>query len=137
MDARVTAQSQTYRLHQNAQDANIKHGQEVRADVPHVRVTAVMEGGGGWLGFRRAEPSEKAEIFFCNMDRIRIREVLETGDGGALPSSVVVENLKVAESGTYDLNNVLVRANGDLRIVVDEKSEVRRASEPELAGSWV
>jgi hypothetical protein len=141
MDAHVTARSQTYRLHQQALEADIRHGQEVRADVPRVRVTAVTEDGGwgdrGWFGRRRATPTDQAEIFFCNMGRVRVREVLEHGDRGPLPTGVVVEHLAVPESGTYDLLNVLVRSNGDLRLVVDDETQVVRTQEPEVATSSV
>jgi len=135
MEAHVTAQSQTYRLHEQAHEADIRHGQEVRVDVPHVRVTATMEGS-GWFGRRRATTVDRAEIFFCNMGRLRVREVIERGDRGPLPTSVVVENLTVPDSGTYDLVNVLVRSNGDLRLVVDDQTQVVRVGASESAGSW-
>lgn len=135
MDAQVTARSQTYRLHQQAADAEIRHGQEVRADVPHIRVTANLEGG-EWVRGPRVGSAERAQVFFCNMGRLRVREVLEAGDGGPLPANVVVENLDVPEAGTYDLLNVLVRSNGDLRLVVDEKTEIVRVEEPERAAGW-
>lgn len=135
MDAQVTARSQTYRLHQQASDAEIRHGQEVRADVPHVRVTANLEGG-EWVRGPRGGSTERAQVFFCNMGRMRVREVLEAGDGGPLPASVVVENLEVPEAGTYDLLNVLVKSNGDLRLVVDEKTEIVRVEEPERSAAW-
>lgn len=132
MEARVTAQSQTYRLHERAREAELRHGQEVRADVPHVRVRATA-GSTGWFG-RRLAPAH-AEIFFCNMGRIRVREVVADGDDAPLPTSVVVENLDVAESGVYDLQNVLVRSNGDLRLVIDSETQISRvaADEPTWA----
>lgn len=135
MDAQVTARSQTYRLHQQASDAEIRHGQEVRADVPHVRVTATLEGGEWVRGPRTGRP-ERGQIFFCNMGHLRVREVLDAGDGGPLPPSVVVENLNVPDAGTYDLLNVLVRSNGDLRLVIDEKTEIVPVAEPETTTGW-
>jgi serine/threonine protein kinase len=36
------------------------------------------------------------------------------------------EGLEVARGGTYDLLNVLVRSNGDLRLIVDEATRVER-----------
>ncbi len=131
MNAEVTARSQTYRLHEQASDARIQHGQEVRADVPHVRVTANREGGEWVRGFHDAG-ADRAQVFFCTMGRLRVREVLAAGDGGPLPPSVVVENLVVPEAGTYDLLNVLIQSNGDLRLVVDERTEVVRLQE----GDW-
>lgn len=134
MEARVTAQSQTYRLHERAREADLSHGEEVRADVPRVRVRAMGEPV-GWLGRHFASAERHAEVFFCNMGPMRVREVLAHGDHGPLPTNVVVENLDIAESGTYDLVNVLVRSNGDLRLVVDEETQVVRV--PEEAVGWM
>lgn len=133
MEAHVTAQSQTYRLHERAKEADIRHGQDVRADVPRVRVRATSETT-GWFG-RRSTVVGRAEVFFCNMGRMRVREVISTGDDEPLPTNVVVENLVVPESGMYDLVNVLVRSNGDLRLIVDEETQIVPALGTEAA--WV
>jgi len=37
---------------------------------------------------------------------------------------VVIEGLEVANLGTYDLLNVLVQSNGDLRLIVDHATRV-------------
>jgi len=66
----------------------------------------------------------KGEVYFCTMGPIRVREVMVPGDGGPLPSNVVVEGLEVASGGSYDLLNVLVQSNGDLRLVVDDATRV-------------
>lgn len=134
MEAHVTAQSQTYRLHERAKEADLRHGQDVRADVPRVRVRATSETT-GWFGRRSAGATGRAEVFFCNMGRLRVREVLNTGDDAPLPTNVVVENLVVPESGMYDLVNVLVRSNGDLRLIVDENTQIVPALGTEAA--WV
>jgi hypothetical protein len=44
------------------------------------------------------------------------------GDGGPLPEDTILEGLRVPIEGTYDLINVLVRSNGDLRLIMDEAS---------------
>ena len=43
---------------------------------------------------------------------------------GPLPSDVVVDGLEVASGGSYDLLNVLVQSNGDLRLIVDDATRV-------------
>jgi hypothetical protein len=125
MEAHVTPQSQSYRLRQRAEEAQIHHGQEVRADVPNVRVMASAGTPFGWLRRKAGAADTHSEVFFCNIGPIRIREVLANGDDQPLPADVIVEGLDVAESGFYDLVNVLIRSNGDIRLVLDEKTSIK------------
>ena len=130
MEARITAHSQPYRLRERIEEANVQHGSEIRADLPGVRVTAFADS---WFDsitgalFHAAAAPRYGEVFFCNMEPIRIRQVLDAGDTNPLPNTVVLEGLRVAESGTYDIINALVRSNGDIRLVVDEKTRVVQA----------
>jgi hypothetical protein len=57
------------------------------------------------------------------MGPIRVRETTTPGDGGPLPKNVVVQGLDVPDEGTYDLLNVLVQSNGDLRLIMDEAAQ--------------
>ena len=116
MEAKVTSYSQAHRLRERMQEAEVRHGQEIRADLPGIRVGAE---GRNWLLGR---PTGKAEVFFCTMGPITVREKLAAGDGGPLPSSAVVQGLEVPTEGTYDLIDVLVQSNGDLRVVFDGAS---------------
>lgn len=125
MEAHVTAQSQTFRLRERATEAKIQHGQDVRADLPHVRV-----GANGRTVDTQGQTVERGEVFFCHMGRILVREVLSAGDDAPLPDSAVTEGLEVLEPGYYDLLNVLVRSNGDIRVVVDTQSRVQAAAWP-------
>jgi hypothetical protein len=118
MEPRVMAHSQTYRLKERMTEAEIRHGQEVRADLPGIRVTAE---GPGW---RSAPEPQRGVIFFCTMGTIRVREVLASGDGQPLPSEVIVEGLVVPEPGTYDILNALVHSNGALRLQVDSATRI-------------
>jgi hypothetical protein len=118
MEPRVMAHSQTYRLRERMTEAEIRHGQEVRADLPGIRVTAEAPG---WRG---ASEPQRGVIFFCTMGAIRVREVLASGDGQALPSEVIVEGLVVPEPGTYDILNALVHSNGALRLQVDSATRI-------------
>jgi hypothetical protein len=119
MEARVTANSQVHRLKERLEQAEVRHGQEIRADLPGIMVTAARS----WLGSRQ---SDKGEVFFCSMGPIRLRSAMIGGDGKALPDEAVVQGLNVSAEGTYDLVNALVRSNGDLRVIVDEATEVVR-----------
>ncbi|HEY3012622.1 MAG TPA: hypothetical protein VGJ36_07755 [Gemmatimonadales bacterium] len=99
-------------------EAEIRHGQEVRADLPGIRVTAAIEG------WRTTPDPTIGAIFFCTMGPIRIREVLNHGDGDPLPSEVVLDGLAVPGPGTYDILNALVHSNGSLRVQVDSATQV-------------
>jgi hypothetical protein len=132
MEARVSAHSQAYRLRERMADVKVEHGQEIRADLPGIRVVAMARE---WFTARQRE---RGEVFFCTMGPIRVRKVAVSGDGGPLPTDVVVEGLEVANVGTYDLLNVLVRSNGDLRLIVDDASRVVSVPgkrEPSLMGT--
>jgi hypothetical protein len=122
MEARVTAYSQADRLRERVEQAEVRHGQEIRADLPGVRVTAMSRN---WLTGR---PTGKAEVFFCTMGPVRVREVTAAGDGAPLPNNVTVQGLEVPGEGTYDLLNVLIQSNGDLRLVMHEASQVLPAT---------
>jgi hypothetical protein len=111
MEAGITLQSQTFRLRERMQEANISHGQEIRADLPNIRVVALAGGG-------------EAQALFCTMGSIRVRETLNRGDGGPLPTEVTLEGLRVSGPGTYDILNAMVSSNGNLRLVVDEQARV-------------
>jgi hypothetical protein len=118
MQPRVMAYSQTYRLRERMAEAAIGHGQEVRADLPGIRVTAEM------ANWRSAPEPSVGAIFFCTMGSIRVREVLALGDGRPLPVEVVLEGLVVPGPGTYDILNALVHSNGSLQVRVDSATQV-------------
>src|SRR5215208_4333311 len=118
MEAHVTAYSQPYRLRERMQQAEVRHGQEIRADLPGIRVHAM---GRSWFTGR---PNPKGEVFFCTMGPIQVRETTTPGDGGPLPENVIVQGLEVPRDGTYDLKDVLVQSNGDLRVIVDGATQV-------------
>jgi hypothetical protein len=130
MEPRVFAHSQTYRLRERMREAEIRHGQEIRADLPGIRVTAALESS------RTALDPNTGAIFFCTMGPIRIREVLTQGDGAPLPIEVVLENLVVPGPGTYDIINALVHSNGALRVHVDSATQIVPRAQAYVQG-WV
>jgi hypothetical protein len=130
MQPRVMAYSQTYRLRERMAEAAIGHGQEVRADLPGIRVTAEM------ANWRSAPEPRTGAIFFCTMGSIRVREVLALGDGRPLPIEVVLEGLVVPGPGTYDILNALVHSNGSLQVRVDSATQVVPRVQS-LAEAWL
>ena len=131
MEPRVFAHSQSYRLRERMSDAQIKHGQEIRADLTGIRVMAAVDG---WR--TPAVSSDIGAIFFCTMGPIRIREVLSEGDTDPLPREVLLDGLAVPGPGTYDILNALVHSNGSLLVRVDANTQiVPQALSPDLP--WV
>src|SRR5688572_20481419 len=66
MEPRVFAHSQTYRLRERMTEADIRHAQEVRADLTGIRVSAAAEN------WRIPSDGNVGAIFFCTMGPIRI-----------------------------------------------------------------
>jgi hypothetical protein len=124
MEVRVAAHSQSHRLRERMAEARVRHGEEVRADVRGVRVQLASPE---WLSRRE---KVRADVFFCGIGAIQVRRVVIEGDGGPLPDHTILDGLRVPAEGTYDLLNVLVRSNGDLRLIVDEASRVETSPAP-------
>jgi hypothetical protein len=118
MEPRVIAHSQTFRLRERMAEAAIGHGQEVRADLTGIRVTSHL------ADWRSAPDPSVGIVFFCTMGSIRVREVLEQGDGQPLPREVVLDGLVVPEPGMYDILDAVIHSNGTLRVRVDERTQV-------------
>jgi hypothetical protein len=124
MKARVTSYSQSERLRERMGQAEVRHGQEIRADLPGIRVEAM---GRNWFSDKA---SRNGVVFFCTMGPITVRETTTPGDGGPLPSNAIVEGLNVPAEGIYDLKDVLVQSNGDLRVIIDGASRVEPVARP-------
>jgi hypothetical protein len=118
MESRVMAHSQSHRLRERMAEARIGHGQEVRADLPGIRVSADIED------WRKSAEPRRGVVFFCTMGPITVRQVLATGDGEPLPTEAVVEGLVVPQPGTYDILNALVHSNGALQLRVDSETVI-------------
>ena len=117
MEARVTAQSQAFRLVKRMEEAQIHHAQDIRADLPGLRVIAVAGEG-------------EAQLRFCDLGPIQVRAILNCGDGRPLPTKVVLEGLTVPAPGTYDVLNARLSSNGDIRLVVDDQTSVKAVPTP-------
>jgi hypothetical protein len=130
MEPRVFAHSQSYRLKERMNEAEIRHGQEIRADLPGIRVTATA------ASWRSGSDSNVGAIYFCTMGQIRIREVMTQGDSDPLPNEVVLDGLLVPGPGVYDILNAVVHSNGSLLVRVDQETRIVPAAlDPELP--WV
>ena len=118
MEPRVMAHSQSHRLRERMVEAAMRHGQEVRADLPGIRITADADG------WRTPAAQQRGIVFFCTMGAIKIREVIAPGDEAPLPTEAAVEGLVVPYSGTYDIFNALIHSNGKLQLKIDSATRI-------------
>ena len=119
MEARITAQSQSFKLRERLEEAKVSHGQEVRADLPNVRVGVLAATG-------------EAQLMFCNMGSIHVRELVQPGDQGPLAAEVTLQGLAVPVPGNYDLLNARVSVNGSIHVAVDRDTLVVSRPRPAL-----
>ena len=119
MEARITAQSQSFKLRERLEEAKVSHGQEVRADLPNVRVGVLAATG-------------EAQLMFCNMGSIHVRELMQPGDQGPLAAEVTLQGLAVPVPGNYDLLNARVSVNGSIHVTVDRETQVVSRPRPHL-----
>jgi len=111
MEARITAQSQSFRLRERLEEAKVSHGEEARVDLPGVRVAVLAATG-------------EAQLMFCNMGSIRVRQLMQRGDERPLATDVTLEGLQVPAVGMYDLVNAYLSVNGSIHVRVDAETEV-------------
>jgi hypothetical protein len=133
MQTRVTAHSQPYRLRQRLEEAGIRHGQEIRADLRGIHVSVAHSPLGElyqWSGGHVGRPNA-GDVYFCMMGRLQVRSLLQSGDGRPLPENVVLEGFEVGAAGQFDILNALVQSNGDIRVIVDQESQVVSAGRVE------
>src|SRR5438034_8447484 len=108
MEARITAQSQSFKLRERLHEAQVSHGQEVRADLPNVRVAVLAATG-------------EAQLMFCNMGSIRVRELVQSGDQGPLAVEVPLQGLAVPVPGSSDLVNAGASVSGSIQAGVNPR----------------
>jgi hypothetical protein len=115
MEAHVTAASQSYKVREYVEKAEIRHGQTARVDIPNVRVAVTADRPG--------------EIYFCNMRPIRVKQILSPGDQGGIPTKVALDKLEFPSGGTYDIIDVLISTNGEIRISADRQTRICAAAD--------
>lgn len=110
MRPEVANVSQTDRLRAAMAASAITHGQTVRADIERVEVST--------------KAYARALVYFCGIHGVRVREAVQTGDGGPLPLEVAVTGLNVEQEGIYDIRNALITSNGRIQVTLDDRSRV-------------
>jgi len=101
----TTYAGQPHVLQEKMQEKKLTHGETVTATISPVR----LETAWG-----------KMALYFCPMQTLDIAETIAPGDGGDIPSSVVVEGLTVPpghKSGLYTMKNVKLSSNGAIQVI--------------------
>src|ERR1044072_5448476 len=96
LDVVVSAYSQPHVLQQRMKEANLTHGQTVRADITTVRLEGAY--------------ANKMILYFCPSQGIVVNEKITDGDGGSIPSEATLVGFekmipKDMKPGLYDLKN--------------------------------
>lgn len=109
LDVILTQYSQPHVLQQRMKEANLTHGQTVRADIDNVRIEQ------NW---------EKAVLYFCPVEKIKVNECISEGDGGSIPADATLVGFekilpKDIKPGLYDLKNAKLFSNGTMQVIAD------------------
>lgn len=103
----TTASAQPHVLREKMKEKQLSHGETVTVNMSPVRLEAALG---------------KMYLYFCPMQTLEILQTITPGDGGEIPSRVVVEGLTVPpehKPGLYTLKNVMLTSNGTMQVVAD------------------
>jgi len=106
----TTSYSQPHVLQERMREERLTHGETVTANISPVR----LENAHG-----------KMIMYFCPMKTMEILETIEAGDGGRIPSDVIVEGLNLPldfKPGLYKLKNVIITSNGTMQVKATNKT---------------
>lgn len=101
----TTSSAQPHVLREKMKERELTHGETVKANISPVRLESA---------------SGRMALYFCPMQTLDIAETLSPGDGGDIPSSVVVEGLVLPagyQSGLYTIKNVKLSSNGTIQVI--------------------
>jgi hypothetical protein len=106
----TTSSAQPHVLREKMREKKLTHGETVTASISPVRLESA---------------SGKMALYFCPMQTLEVLETITPGDGGDIPSNVVVEGLTVPaghKPGLYTLKNVKLSSNGAMQVIADAKT---------------
>jgi hypothetical protein len=101
----TTSSAQPHVLREKMKEKELTHGETVKASISPVRLESA---------------SGRMALYFCPMQTLDIVETISPGDGGEIPSSVVVEGLVLPpeyKSGLYTIKNVKLSSNGTIQVI--------------------
>lgn len=119
-----TSGSQPGVLRQRLEEAGVRHGETVVANLRGVRVETVMTGP---LGNRR-----QAQLFFCAMAPVEIVSREGGGDEQPLPYGVALEEGFAVpnEAGFVDMLGVRIHPNGMINLASAQEVRVEGSDSP-------
>jgi hypothetical protein len=104
--------SQPYVLQKRMEQAGLKHGDTVIADIKNVRVDS--------------HNSITPVMYFCPTNQVEVKQKLQTGDDYWLPDVArIIGDLKISGNrgdGLYHLRNVKLHSNGTIQIIAMEET---------------
>ena len=103
----TTSSAQPHVLRERMKEKELSHGETVTVNMSPVRLEAAFG---------------KMHLYFCPMQSIDVLEKITPGDGGDIPSEVVVEGLTVPaghKPGLYTLKNVKLSSNGSMQVIAN------------------
>lgn len=106
-DVITTSSAQPHVLRERMKEKELSHGETVTVNMSPVRLEAAFG---------------KMHLYFCPMQTIEVLEKLTPGDGGDIPSEVIVEGLTVPtghKPGLYTLKNVKLSSNGSMQVIAN------------------
>lgn len=112
----VTAYSQPHVLQQRMKEQKLTHGETVTANLSPVRIERLHNG--------------KTVMYFCPLQSIEVLSTETPGDGGAIPSQVILDNVSVdagllpdyRPTDLFTLKNVKLFSNGTMQVIATEKT---------------
>ena len=101
----TTSSSQPDVLRERMKEKQLTHGETITANISPVRLEAAWG---------------KMALYFCPMQTLDVGQTITPGDGGDIPSSVIVEGLRLPpgyKSGLYTIKNVNLSSNGTIQVM--------------------
>ena len=113
--------TQPHMLREAMRDADIRHGEPVRVNIPGVRIPELDE----------LYADEPLAVRLCNIESLVVLE-RPARRAGNLPRIVRREDvlligadqISALEPGDYELRNVLLFTNGHVQLTIDDQSEI-------------
>lgn len=102
--------SQPHVLQQRMKEEELTHGETVMANISPVRLEII---------------EDRMLLYFCPLKSIDVLQSITCGDGGSIPSQVMLEGLTIADNyqpGHYSLKNVVLTSNGSIQVKATEKT---------------
>ena len=106
----ITSYSQSHVLRYRMDEAGLRHGDTVNADINNVR----LEDHFG-----------KSVIYFCPAQSVNVLEKVAEGDNAPLPLDATTKGLKAEvffAPGLYNLKNVTLHSNGTMQVIANENT---------------